>query len=393
MENHDSFTETSTQSWGSRITGSFKAVLFGPILFFAALAVLWSNEGRSIKTAKGLKEGASQIVTIDAGTLTESNAGKLVHLTGNVSTNEVLSDEAFGIEVNALKLKRKVKMYQWKEEEKQQKKKNIGGSETTTTTYNYEKEWSDDLIKSNHFKKPEGHLNPSSFPYTSYTRQTKTATVGSYSLNSSLISKINNFASHPINESNIASVNNASLMHEANGQQIYIGEGTNANPQIGDVKIAFEVVHNNTPYSVIGKQVNNTFEKFYTSTGTSIEMIKPGTLSADNMFEAAQKSNKTKTWAFRGLGFFLMFFGLSMFFKPLVVLADVLPFLGNLFNMGTSLLAGLIAFVVSLTTIAIAWLAYRPIVGIALIALAMGLIVFVSLKRPTKKSVVVERNR
>ena len=47
-----------------------------------------------------------------------ANDGKLVHLTGLATTEDVLEDNDFGISANAIKLKRAVQMYQWKETKK-----------------------------------------------------------------------------------------------------------------------------------------------------------------------------------------------------------------------------------------------------------------------------------
>jgi hypothetical protein len=81
------------------------------------------------------------------------------------------------------------------------------------------------------------------------------------------------------------------------------------------------------------------------------------------------------TWLLRLLGFLLMYGGLKKVFGPLGVLADVLPFLGSLVRMGTGLLSFLIALPCSLVTIAIAWIVYRPVLGIILLVIAVGAIV------------------
>jgi hypothetical protein len=57
------------------------------------------------------------------------------------------------------------------------------------------------------------------------------------------------------------------------------------------------------------------------------------------------------------------------------VLADIIPLLGNLMRMGTTLVAGLIASVLSLVTISIAWIVYRPLLGIVLLVLAVGVVI------------------
>ena len=44
-------TATQTQSWISRLGGSFKNVIFGIILFVVAFPVLFNNEGRAVRRA------------------------------------------------------------------------------------------------------------------------------------------------------------------------------------------------------------------------------------------------------------------------------------------------------------------------------------------------------
>ena len=93
------------------------------------------------------------------------------------------------------------------------------------------------------------------------------------------------------------------------------------------------------------------------------------------MFAAAQTTNQYMTWGLRALGFLLMFIGMSSIFKPLSVLADVVPFIGSLVGVGTSVVAFFISAFCSLMTIAIAWLASRPLLGIALLIVSAGLAV------------------
>ena len=92
------------------------------------------------------------------------------------------------------------------------------------------------------------------------------------------------------------------------------------------------------------------------------------------MFETARTNNAIMTWLIRIGGFLMMFFGLSMVFKPLSVLADVLPILGDLVEMGMGFVAGVIALVCSLITIAVAWIFFRPVLGIILLVIAGALI-------------------
>ena len=63
-ENNDSFTEVTSQGLGSRLMESIKGVLVGLVMFIAAFPVLWINEGCAVKTAKGLEEGLSAVISV-----------------------------------------------------------------------------------------------------------------------------------------------------------------------------------------------------------------------------------------------------------------------------------------------------------------------------------------
>jgi hypothetical protein len=85
------------------------------------------------------------------------------------------------------------------------------------------------------------------------------------------------------------------------------------------------------------------------------------------------------TWILRAVGFLAMLIGLLLIAKPLVTLADVLPFLGSLLGVGVGLLALTLALPLTLVTVGIAWLFYRPLLGVGLLVAAAAL--FVLLKK------------
>ena len=97
------------------------------------------------------------------------------------------------------------------------------------------------------------------------------------------------------------------------------------------------------------------------------------------MFAAAERENTVITWLLRVGGFLLMCFGVSRIFRPLVVVADVVPFFGNLIGMGVGLVSFVVAAPLSLLTIAVAWVFYRPLLGIGLLLAAVA--IFVGIKK------------
>ena len=381
----NSFTEVSSQSWFSRIGGAFKGIVVGIVLFIIALPVLYLNEGRAVRTYKTLKEGSGQVVSIDLESIDAANDGKLVHLTGEAITTEVLSDAQFGISVNAIKLRRNVQMYQWKENKKSSKKKNVGGSTKTVTTYDYTNIWSDELIKSSSFKKVPGHENPSNMAFPSSTQTAKDVKIGSFDLSKSLVSKINAYDKFLLDTSKEIpeGISDKIKIHDGG---FYFGSDP-LSPSIGDLKISFEIVAPQT-VSLVSQQASSSFEPFLSKTGKKLELLKAGVFSADAMFEAAQSSNATMTWILRLVGFGIMFFGVSMVLRPLSVLADVLPFLGNLVGAATGLVALLIAGIGSLLVIAISWIVFRPLLGIILILAVGGLIYQLRIMSKKKKQAI-----
>jgi hypothetical protein len=160
-------------------------------------------------------------------------------------------------------------------------------------------------------------------------------------------------------------------------------EAPPAKPQVGDVRISFAVVKPAT-VSLIAQQSGDSFRAYQTKAGDSLDMLVMGDQSAESMFQAAVAANNRLTWLLRLGGFVLMLVGVLLVLGPLGVLADFIPILGSVTRAGTFLIALVVAVPFSLLTIAIAWLAYRPVLGIGLILLAVlagaGLVVLLRKK-------------
>jgi hypothetical protein len=368
----DSFQVTSSSSWFSRIGKAFSGIIVGLILLIIGIALLFWNEGRAVKTYNTLKEGQGLVINVSADEVDAANDGKLVHLTADATTEEILVDEDFGISANAIRLQRDVEMYQWKETEESETRKKLGGGEETVTTYTYSKQWSSGLNDSSNFQQPEGHENPSEFPYDSMTWDAENVPVGAFYLSPDLISQLSDFADLPVREipEGAAWPEDATLSKGG----IYLGANP-AQPQIGDVRIKFSVIEPG-PVSIVAAQNGNTFADYQTKAGGTIAMIVPGNVPAQQMFEDAIATNTLVTWLIRLGGFILIWIGFGLLFAPLSVLADVVPFFGNLVGAATGLIAFLLALAVALIVIALAWVFFRPLLAITLLVLAVVAAVF-----------------
>ncbi|MDU9050736.1 MAG: TMEM43 family protein [Candidatus Electrothrix sp. Rat3] len=375
----DSYTEVTEQSWFSRIGGAIKGIIFGLILFIIAFPLLFWNEGRAVKTYKTLKEGGGAVISVLADQVDAKNEGKLIHVTGKATTEDILTDPVFGVSENALRLRRNVEMYQWQESSQSETKKKLGGGTETVTTYSYSKGWEDNIVSSSSFKKPVGHENPDSMPYASEEQTADRVTLGAFTLSSSQINRINRFEPLAIDSNTLGSDTlspdglDSRMTRQANG--FYLGDNP-ASPQVGDVRIQFESVAP-TEVSIVAQQNGSGLRPYHAQAGGDIELLQVGMHTAEAMFQKAQTDNKILTWALRAVGFVFMMIGLSMIFKVFSVLADVIPFLGNVVEAGTGFIAFLLAAVLSLITIAIAWIVFRPLLGIILLVVAVGLIVLI----------------
>src|SRR5258708_18268552 len=108
----DTFTETASEGWLSRIGSAIGGVLFGLVLFIAAFPLLFWNEGRAVTTAKSLAEGRGAVVTVPSDRVDAANEGKLVHTTGRAKTTATLADPHLGGSSHAIQLKRQAQMHQ-----------------------------------------------------------------------------------------------------------------------------------------------------------------------------------------------------------------------------------------------------------------------------------------
>lgn len=314
------------------------------------------------------------MVSVAADRIDPANEGRLVHVVGMASTGETLSDPDFGVAANAIHLRRKVEMYQWQERSESRTEKKVGGATETTTTYSYDKAWSERSIDSTRFEVPDGHGNPDSFPYAGRAVAASQVSVGAFELSPSLIARIGGF--EPLAAPALGDLP-LEIRRQARreGGGLYLGRDP-ASPEIGDLRIAFETVTPQT-VSLVAQQVGRSFAAYRTSNGGEIELLHEGTATAEEMFSAAETGNRVLTWVLRLAGFLLLLIGFNLVVRPLSVLADVLPPVGNLVALGTGLVASMMAATVAVGTVAVAWVFYRPVLGISLLALALALVVWI----------------
>lgn len=363
-----SYTEVTRQGWLSRLGGSIKGIVFGLLLIAIATVLLFWNEGRTVRRARALEEGAGLVVAVGSDRIDPRNEAALVHLTGTATTGETLRDEAFGVEANAIRLDRDVEMYQWREVADSDTDTNVGGGTETTTTYTYEPVWSSSVIDSRDFKQPEGHRNPASMPWSSRSQSASRVTVGAFALSPSLASSIGGGAELPVQSTEGVVDPEGRAVRPYDGG-IYIGSDP-ASPQIGDLRIGFRVVRP-APVSVVARQSGDRLDAYPTANGP-VQLLDMGTVDAASMFASAQSSNRFLAWMLRLFGYLMMVVGVRTILQPFRVAADVLPPVGRVVGAISGFISWVVAFAMAASTIALAWLWYRPMLGLTLLALSIA---------------------
>ena len=381
MTGAQQYAKVTRVSWGQRLMQSIAGVVGGIFLVLASIGGLWWNEGRAVNAAKGLKEGSAAVTSISADQVGLANNGQLVHVSGQAAAQDVLRDPVLGVAETAIALVREVEMYQWREDSRTETRTTVGGSEERVTTYSYRPEWSSRHIDSSRFNQAAAHRNPAGFPIESETRRADNVALGAFRLNPALIAQIRQSEPFELGAEHAASLPERFRERASTDQSGWLHVGDPLAPEIGDMRIRLKVVRDQ-PVSLLARQVDNTFEAHTTSHGTSIERLMPGILSVDAMFEQMVRENTIMTWALRIGGVLMVVIGFGLILKPIRVTFDILPILGSIAGAGTGVISLVLGLVLSLTTIALAWLFYRPLLSILLIAVCVG-IVYLARKRVT----------
>ena len=391
------YTETTSTSYGQRLAGSAKGMIGGLLMFIIGTCLLWWNEGRTVRTAKAIGDAASHVESVaDVSRVDASLNGKLIHASAFADTKDTLTDDMFGVRELAIRLDRKVEYYQWVENAQTKEREKIGGGKETTTTYTYEKKWVDKPVNSAEFKDPQYQsANKVLSEVEERNEMAQHVTFGAYTLPELFVASIS--GSEPVEvrmteEQRFTwnerlhmlrpKVNTETSLVHTSANTVYLGLSPNS-PQVGDVRVTFTKVPP-ADISLIAQVDGSTFKAYKAKNGQSFSRVQMGTVGADEMIEQARSENNMLTWVLRLVGVLLIVIGLKGMFGLLPMLFKVLPFLGSIVDAGVGLVSWIFGLAWSFIIIAIAWLVFRPIIGISLLVLAIAGIVF--LKRRGKKN-------
>lgn len=368
------YQEVTKTSYGKRLGSSLRGIITGLVLFVAATALLWWNEGNAKKNSTALDDFKKECVDVsDVSTVDPALDGKAIHATANAVSDEILTDPQYGIQVNAIRLVREAEYYQWVENSSSESKDKIGGSEETTTTYTYTKEWVSSPVDSREFHDPD--YQDANSVRTNIADATFTADqvhFGGYVLPKDLVKMIPADTQVNLPESLADGVD--TFIHD---NVLYYGDPQA--PAVGDVRVTFMQADGGDA-SILAKAKGNSFEPYTHKNGKSIYVLSMGNRSLDNMYEAKKASNKMVLWLLRLLGVLLIIAALRAMFSIVVTILKVLPPLAKVGQLGVNLVTGVVGFIWALLVILVAWVVWRPAIAIVLAVVICLLVAFLIYK-------------
>jgi hypothetical protein len=412
MGNTSSTTKDS-DSWG---IGEF---CLGCIMIPFAIVFLWKNEKKLVTYAKCMETAEKYCQMLDPNTPHQNHNFDLVHMSGKSENKTDLVDNDFGVTAeNSYRLKRTVEMYQWTETR-------TPGSDGQPDRYSYHQGWHGSAVDSSSFHE-SGHENPKvTWPFQSNTIEAQHVTLGMYKLNASQVSRLgsSNGKTADVDDGMVEATEGAMgdagfSAFQCRGNYLVASTDDNGNvgEHVGQYRVCFSYDTCGTT-TVMAQQIQDdeevfTFRKWnpeklnvplHESTdadgdetcgnplccyicmcvncifNTAFEEVVDSAVDYQNTaaayFEAQKAVVSTAAKCFRPLGIVLTIWGNYMLFAPVIKLLKWIPLVGWLLGGIVALAAAIFAFVVggtvSCLVIAIAWVFFRPLVGVPLL-LATG---------------------
>jgi len=417
-------TVTTHTTAGDEVKSAFGRAIAGFFLFIFGFPVLWFNEAREAKMWVLFGRARSIMKEAPDKSIAAENEACLVHVSGTSKTDDIIKADNFPVSVsNCTKLSTTVEMYQWQENSTtEEKDDNMGGKEKKTT-YTYVQVWSSTYIDSSSFN-DTSYVNPV-MKYEGGEKQASLVSLGDFNLTKRLIDKTCKTTNVSPDEIGDMSGFNKT----ATG---YSTLEPNQQPEIGSVRVNFKKVPCG-PTSVLAVQHNNSFAPLtYTMKVEGGKVVSPDgnlvslldkaddpdvevdadrfveagccgkiccccsfignviesreevyelaecTKSSGAMLDEAAKAEGCIHSVLKLVGFLMLVGGLDMMFTFFPTLFRFIPFAGVwiqwILNGAAHIASFLLGGFFWCVTVALAWLAYRPVKAIIFLSIAIALV-------------------
>lgn len=214
------------------------------------------------------------------------NDGKVVYVSGLITTDERLHDEEFELKgIHAVKFGRTVEMYQWEEYD--------SGTESSPTK-EYRKVWSPVAINSNEFENSLDHFNPP-FKISDKHLNVEHIMIGKLPISGELLSMA------PVVSYEFVT----RYQNPRAAERIFLKGEEPENPEIGDHRVSFYILRSDVEVSVIARQENGMLSGKSLSTECDLMPSITHAMCQKDMWKDLQAKYKKQVKLFKGLDWFL----------------------------------------------------------------------------------------
>lgn len=305
-------------------------VVIGAIFIIASIVAILGAEFSYIQATKEIQSIKSGAIHITPEQFDSANEGKIVYISGFANTDEILRDTQFGVQENALSLKRVVYMYQWSESDiKRRFLRLINLSALFGDNKQYRLSWSEGLNLDQNFSYPQGHENPKSTPYYSQVYRAEHIKIGKFDISAKFEIKTD-FHRYELYQRDWESLDGPLKQFFELKDGTYV-HGNLVNPSIGDIQVLFRVLKPST-MTVIGRQIGNEIEPLHTSYVNTAFMYY-GTVSLGQIFDTVEMKYTLNIWVMRFLIMILICVGLQIGFARNIMVKDT-PVLNEMPHFG-----------------------------------------------------------
>lgn len=296
----------------SSLPNILKAVLalklvwvLGPILLMLSCGgvVAALGIGGLIWTDARWRTALETVVEAPAHRVDPQLEGALVHVVAETSTEHSARDEPFLISrPNAVALVRVVETWQWVEST-ESTTTGSGSNRRTTSRKVYEQEWSEGLLDSSEFYKPDGHTNPDQVAYKGLTVLGNGARLGAYQLTMPVVDALPSLDPLVLSEPDAARAEGR-LLHN----RIHLHDNPR-DPGLGDQRISYRLLSPGV-LTVMAMQQDDQLHEWRKMHSMPVLLAHPGEMTATEMVWVERREGLFAGGVLAGLGGFVCCFGM-----------------------------------------------------------------------------------
>ncbi len=347
----------------------------GALLLVGALILLWINEGRV-----DFGRIAASATVISPEQIDKDADGKLVSIQGMLKAETALGDEPFLRSGPYIQLERNVEFFVWNEEKREGAGRSTGANsgEKDPRDYEYTLEWSDEPEDSADFADPIGHENPAQ-SISDETLQVAQARIGPYTVDPRSMDLPKGqellLDDKKVSPEKISAGHNRSI----EGKYLFEGSGTLEQPQVGDLRVWYEVVPDAVDVTLFGQLAGDRIVPYVDRRKN--QLYRALALSPEAAIQQMSSEYRNLLWGLRFFGTLLMWGGLLLIVSPLTNLFSWIPLVGSLGRLAIGAFTFVLALLLSIMVMIISYITHTPLLLVAIVLLIGGGIFYLLRKK------------